>query len=1722
MKKNKKETTYEQLSLFGLDIETYAEGNEPEKLPKIITGQQIESSDSITANRNQESLRSGAGTISEHILQYSERELHSTNSTEPETTGMGVRTNQELDILDTLVYQDDQLIYLNSEFDKRKNLNQKYQDNIEAINLLYQLDQDNRSATTEEKYILAGYTGWGGLPQVFNNSDVVWKDQYSYLKSILTYNQYEQARGSTLTSFYTPIKLIHSIYNALDHIGFEHGRILDPSIGSGNMFGGMPEYIRNHSTLFGTDLDEITSKIAAKIYPDATIMNAAYEKSNFKNDFFDLAITNVPFGRFKVHDLEYNKYNYDIHNYFFIKSIDKIRAGGIICFITAKDTLDGRSDICFELAKRAELVTAIRFPDNLFTKNGANTQIVSDLIILIKKDKMETEIDPDLNWTKKVKLNNDRHINQYFVDNPQNVLGDLTEITNQYGKPDITVKENGRDTYAAFDKIISLLPTNIYHEEHNENSDHIDLPTLPNDKLDIPDNAYFIYEDNLCKRNNYYYETINAPETPRIKDMVNIVETVKRIIAIQMENKDEEIYNQVKNKLNLLYDNFIKEYGYLNSRKNISLFKYDPNYFILSSLEKKNGNKIEKADIFYKRTIRPKIEITEADSIEDALSLSKNKYGKMNFQYMSYLTKLTEKNIIEYLDENNYIYLNPINEQYELAEEYLSGNVRMKLTIASQLAEKDPYYLKNVKALESILPEKIMAEDITVQLGATWIPSRVYKEFISNLFDLKYYEKDNLKISYSKYGGSWVVDHMNNYFSEIISTTWGVQTCDNIPNLYSQPIYNGWSLFNDLMSGKIPTIYNYWEETEDDRTVRRSRINVVRTQQAQMLAEQMNEELQNWIFEDYDRREELEKLYNDIFNSHVARKYDGSYLKLDNLSIDYQLETYQKNTVARQIESPTCLIDQPVGSGKTLEMITAGLEMKRMGIRNKIIYTVPNSLVTQWANEFLKAFPTANILAATPNDFAKSKRQQFLNKMMVNDYDAIIMAHSSFKLIPMPKEYQEECIQIQIDNITHAIEEEMKQDKQKNTRAIKLLERAKKTLETQIKELTDIKRDDGITFDQLGIDQIFVDEAHAFKNLFIYSKMQNISGVPQAKSQKASDMYMKTQYILKNNGGVVFATATPVSNTMAELYNMQRYLQEDRLHDLNIYSFDSWAKNFGKVVTSLEISIDGRNFQTRQRFCKFFNVQELMSIFRECAEIMTPKMLYNELSKSELGRKNAVPPNHIDGKPLVVVAEPTSELDLFMEQIIERTEAIHGGKVSAYEDNMLVVVNDSRKAAIDIRLINEDIPKAAETKVDLAIQNIYQIYLEYNDKKATQLVFSDRGVPKPDRYNIYDYIKNELIKLGVPSNEIEFIHSAKNNAQLFDIQDRMNNGNIRILLGSTEKLGTGTNVQNRVIAVHHIDAPQKASEIIQRNGRGFRQGNMHDKLYEFRYVTKRSFDTYLWQNIETKATYTEQMMSGETTAREYEEKSEELLSYAEVKAIASGNPLIKEKMSLEQDINKLQALKKQFLKVKYANGEKLIKIPREIKKLEAEIAFNIEESKQAKDSFNTADIDQCFSINLLGYTFTNMKEANEKIVECTLTYNKFTGNLFELGEYNHFKFGIKYIHDDGWNLYLISQQKEYRINNVNAVGRVNFERLNRKIDSLKTEYLDLIDQKTTLAENLETCHKIKNQTFKQDEELQMKRKRLKEVEKLLNINQSDEMLLTKTEPETPTDTSLEY
>ena len=1454
---------------------------------------------------------------------------------------------------------------------------EKFNRNVEAIKVLKKCEEENRFATPEEQQVLSQYVGWGGLPQAFDNQDSSWSNEYYILKNLLDETEYSQARESTLTAFYTPPVVIRSMYKALENMGLKTGNILEPSCGTGNFVGMLPDSLAD-CKLYGVELDSISGRIARQLYQKSSIAVQGYEDTNLPNSFFDVAVGNVPFGDFKVIDKKYDKNNFLIHDYFFAKTLDKIRPGGVVAFITSKGTLDKENpSVRRYLAQRADLLGTIRLPNNTFKAN-AGTEVTSDIIFLQKRDSI-TDIEPD--WVYLDTNENGIKMNKYFVDNPDMIMGNMEMISTRFGYDSACIANEEQDLESMLNEAITNIHAEVQEYEIDDIGEEEDL-SIPAD-FEVKNFSYTVVDDKVYFRENsrMYPQELALTTESRVKGLIEIRDCVRTLIEYQTEDFPEEDIKYQQAKLNRLYDAFTKKYGLINSRGNNSAFSNDSSYYLLCSLEilDENGNLARKADMFTKRTIRPKTQIQSVDTANDALVVSLSEKARVDIEYMQSLCGLDMDvmlkdlegeifNVPEYGEPNKWV----------TADEYLSGNVREKLKVAEKFAETDDRYLINVKYLKEVIPKDLSASEISVRLGSTWIPPEDIKDFIDYLLNPSWQNSRNIKVHYMKSTSQWNIEGKNYDKYNVKSY-----------NTYGTGRANAYKIIEDTLNLKDVRIFDYFEDANGKKV---AELNKKETAIAQAKQEQIKLAFDEWIWKDPERRERLTKKYNEEFNSIRPREYDGSHITFDGINPEIKLRKHQVNAIARILYGGNTLLAHEVGAGKTFEMVAAAMESKRLGLCTKSLFVVPNHIVEQFGQEFLQLYPSANILVTTKKDFETANRKKFCSRIATGEYDAVIISHSQFEKIPMSAERQRALIQKEIDEITFGIQDLKNNNGERFS--IKQLEKTKKSLEAKLAKLNDTSRkDDVITFEELGVDRIFVDEAHYYKNLFLYTKMRNVGGIAQTEAQKSSDLYMKCRYLdeLTGGKGVIFATGTPVSNSMVELYTMQRYLQYNELEKRNLQHFDAWASTFGETTTAIELAPEGTGYRAKTRFAKFFNLPELMAMFKEVADIQTADML-----------NLPVPKAHYEN----VVVKPTEIQKEMVEELAERAERVRNKMVDATVDNMLKITNDGRKLALDQRLMNEILPDDPESKTSICANNIYRIWQENKDKHLTQLVFCDLSTPHNDgKFNVYDDVKNKLKEKGVPDDEVSFIHYANTDIRKQELFNKVRKGQVRVLMGSTQKMGAGTNCQDKLIALHDLDCPWRPSDLIQRSGRIIRQGNQNSDVYIYRYVTEGTFDAYLYQLVENKQRFISQIMTSKTPVRFAEDIDETALSYAEIKALAAGNPLIIEKTELDTQVAKLKLLKQTHLSQIYAMEDKVIKFyPNEIKRLEKRLEDISEDVKHLTDKTKITDGFQGMVID--GKEYIEKADAGQKIID--ICKAKTNPEPIEIGEYRGFKMNLSF------------------------------------------------------------------------------------------------------------------
>lgn len=1550
---------------------------------------------------------------------------------------------------------------------------EKFNNNVEAIRVLKKCEEENRFATPQEQEILSKYVGWGGLPQAFDEKDYSWSNEYSILKNLLDEKEYSQARESTLTAFYTPPVVIRSMYKALENMGLKTGNILEPSCGVGNFIGMLPDSLEN-CKLYGVELDSISGRIARQLYQKSTVAVQGYEDTNLPNSFFDVAVGNVPFGDFKVLDKKYDKHKFLIHDYFFAKTLDKVRPGGVIAFITSKGTLDKENpSVRKYIAQRADLLGAIRLPNNTFKAN-AGTEVTSDIIFLQKRDSI-TDIEPD--WVYLGENDDGIRMNQYFIDNPEMILGNMEMISTRFGYDSACISD-GENLGDKLERAISNIHAEVKEYElddigEEDNSIEADLT--------VRNFSYTLIDDKIYFRENsrMYPQELAMTTENRVKGLIEIRDCVRTLLEYQTENYPDEDIKREQVKLNQLYDRFTKKYGLINSRGNNSAFSNDSSYYLLCSLEilDENGNLARKADMFTKRTIKPKTEITSVDNANDALIVSLSEKARVDITFMQ---QLCGKNMDEMLKEldgeifNVPEYGEP--NHWVTADEYLSGNVREKLKVAEKFAETDERFNVNVKYLKEVQPQDLSASEISVRLGSTWIPPEDIKVFIEYLLNPSNYACQNINVHYNEATSEWWIEGKN-YDKYNIKAT----------NTYGTGRASAYKIIEDNLNLKDTRIYDYYEDENGKRV---AELNKKETAIAQAKQEQIKLAFEEWIWKDPERRERLTKFYNERFNSIRPREYDGSHISFDGMNPEITLRKHQVNAIARILYGGNTLLAHEVGAGKTFEMVAAAMESKRLGLCNKSLFVVPNHIVEQFGQEFLQLYPSANVLVTTKKDFETANRKKFCSRIATGDYDAIIISHSQFEKIPMSVERQVTIIQKQIEDITLGIQDLKNNNGERFS--IKQMEKTKKSLETRLAKLNDTSRkDDVVTFEELGVDRIFVDEAHYYKNLFLYTKMRNVGGIAQTEAQKSSDLFMKCRYLdeLTGGKGVIFATGTPISNSMVELYTMQRYLQYGELEKRHLQQFDAWASTFGETVTAIELSPEGTGYRAKTRFAKFFNLPELMALFKEVADIQTSEMLNLPVPKANYHN---------------VVIEPSEIQKELVKDLSERAEKIRNRMVDSSVDNMLKITNDGRKLALDQRLTNDMLEDFEHSKVATCADNIYSIWDKTSEDKSAQLVFCDLSTPHNDgKFNVYDDLKTKLIDRGIPEEEIAFIHDANTDARKQELFNKVRRGQVRVLIGSTQKMGAGTNCQDRLIALHDLDCPWRPSDLIQRSGRIIRQGNKNPEVDIYRYVTEGTFDAYLYQLVENKQRFISQIMTSKTPVRFAEDIDETALSYAEIKALAAGNPDIIEKTELDTQVAKLKLLKQNYLSEKYALEDKVIKYyPNEIKRLEN----RIEDMKEDIEAFNNNNTpDNSFEkMNIKGTDFTERKEAGEKIIEiCKSMTNP---EPLEIGEYKGFKIILSFDTMDRKFYASMKNNLSYKTE-LGSDPSGNITRIDNVLNGIETRLCNIENNLEDTKKNYESAKKEIEKPFPQEEELKTKSKRLDELNIKLNLNNKDKEII---------------
>ena len=1554
---------------------------------------------------------------------------------------------------------------------------ERFRRNIMAIQLLKKCQEENRFATPEEQIILSKYVGWGGLSEAFDENNSAWATEYLELSSVLTPEEHASARESTLTAFYTPPEVITAIYKAMEQMGFKEGNLLEPSCGIGNFIGMLPDAMQD-SKIYGVELDTISAGIAQQLYQKTTIAAQGFEETNLPDSFFDGVVGNVPFGDFKVLDKRYDKHKFLIHDYFFAKSLDKLRPGGVMALVTSKGTMDKETlAVRKYIAQRAELLGAIRLPNNTF-KGNAGTEVVSDILILQKRDRL-IDIEPD--WIHLDTDENGIKMNSYFVQHPEMILGEMKMVSGRFGMEATCVPYENADLAAQLDEAVANIHGEITEYETEEELEEEDN-SIPADPA-VRNFSYTVVDDKIYYRENSRMTPVEVSATAenRIKGMIAIRNSVRTLIELQTEDYPDSEIKAEQERLNRLYDTFSGKYGLINSRANTSAFSQDSSFSLLSALEiiGEDGELERKADMFSKRTIKPHTPVTSVDTASEALAVSLGEKATIDMDYMMELSGKSENEIFE--DLKGVIFLNPLYEygnsyepKYLMADEYLSGNVREKLKIAKNSAELYPEdYKVNVEALQKVQPKDLTASEISVRLGATWLPPDDVQEFIFHLLETPRYAQWNIKVHFSPFTSEWNIEGKSYDKGNVRAY-----------NTYGTSRINAYKIIEETLNLKDVRIFDY---IEDDEGKKKAVLNKKETAIAQSKQEMIKQEFQDWIWSDPERRERLCKSYNEKFNSVRPREYDGSHIIFNGMNPEIELREHQKNAVAHILYGGNTLLAHAVGAGKTFEMVAAAQESKRLGLCNKSLFVVPNHLTEQWAAEYLQLYPAANILVATKKDFETKNRKKFCGRIATGDYDAVIIGHSQFEKIPMSIERQRAILEQQLEEITGGIAE-LKRNRGENF-SIKQLEKSKKSIRQKLDKLNDqTKKDDVVTFEELGVDRLFVDESHYYKNLYLYTKMRNVGGIAQTEAQKSSDLFMKCRYLDEITGGrgTVFATGTPISNSMVELYTIQRYLQYSTLVKNGLQHFDAWASTFGETITAVELTPEGTGYRAKTRFAKFYNLPELMAMFKEIADIKTADMLNLPVPEAKY--------HNIAVKPSEMQKEMVASL-------AERAEQVRGGGVDSSVDNMLKITNDGRKLALDQRMLNDMLPDFEGSKINACVDNIYRIWEENADKKSAQLVFCDLSTPKNDgTFSVYNDIRKKLIERGIPESEVKFIHEADTDMKKKELFQKTRKGEVRVLLGSTQKMGAGTNVQDKLIALHDVDCPWRPSDLEQRSGRIVRQGNENPQVDIYRYVTEQTFDAYLYQLVEGKQKFASQIMTSKSPVRSAEDIDETALSYAEIKMLATGNPYIKEKMDLDIQVQKLKMLKSNFLSEKYGLEDKVIKFyPQQIAYLKSRVEGLTKDVETAKLHPKPID-EQPLGMTVSGVSYSEKAEAGQAIINACKSMN--SPDAIPLGEYRGFQM----------ELYFDTVQRNYVVKLKGETSRDvplgddshgNIVRIDNGIERFEETLADTKNSLENTEKQFETAKQEIEKPFAKEEELKAKTARLDELNILLNMDKKE-------------------
>ena len=1560
---------------------------------------------------------------------------------------------------------------------------EKFRNNMAAINLLHELEIENRLATPEEQEVLSRYVGWGGLSMAFDEHNAAWAEEFKELYASLSPEEYRAAMESTLTAFYTPPVVIKAMYDVLDRLGFSQGNILEPSCGTGNFFGLLPESMQN-SKLHGVEIDSLTGRIAKQLYQKANIAIEGFEKTNLPDDHFDVVLGNVPFGEIRVNDSRYNAQKFLIHDYFFAKALDKVRAGGVVMFITSKGTMDKASpEVRKYIAQRAELLGAIRLPDNTFKAN-AGTEVTSDILILQKRDRV-MDIEPD--WVHLDTDENGVTMNRYFVEHPEMVLGEIKMENTRFGtfepvckaRKDIPLSELLSN---AVQRINGEIPELDNRVDEISDEQELSVPADPN----VRNFSFTLVDGRVYFRENDRMQPASVSMTAenRIKGLIQIRDCVRKLIEYQTDDYPEEMIRTEQENLNRLYDVYTAKYGLINSRGNYLAFASDESYFLLCSLEvlDDEGNFKRKADMFTKRTIKPHREVTSVETASEALALSIGEKARVDLPYMEQLTGKTQAELVQDLQGVIFKVPNCEHVSYVAADEYLSGNVRNKLTVADLAAKNDPELAVNVEALEKVIPKDLSAAEISVRLGATWIPQEDIQRFVMELLTPSSYAAGRLKVRYTPINGDWFIENKSSDMGNVkADSTYGTKRA------------SAYRIIEDTLNLRDTRIFDY---VYDEHGNKKAVFNAKETTAAQAKQEVIKQAFQDWIWKDPERRNRLVRYYNDTFNSVRPREYDGSHITFGGISPEITLRPHQVNAIAHILYGGNTLLAHKVGAGKTFEMVAAAQENKRLGLCQKSMFVVPNHLVGQWASEYLRLYPSANILVTTKRDFETGNRKKFCGRIATGDYDAVIIGHSQFEKIPMSIGRQREQLEKQLDDIEHGIDDVQASKGEQFT--VKQLMKTRKAIKTKLEKLNDTKRKDTvIDFEQLGVDRLFIDESHFYKNLYLYTKMRNVGGIAQTEAQKSSDLFMKCRYLdeITGNRGTVFATGTPVSNSMVELYSVQRYLQYDTLAQNGLQHFDSWASTFGETVTALELAPEGTNYRAKTRFAKFYNLPELMQMFREVADIQTADML-----------KLPVPTvnyHNIKTKPSEIQTEMVASL-------AKRAEKVRARLVEPNIDNMLKITNDGRKLALDQRMIDPMLPDDPESKVNACVDNVYRIWEEHADTKATQLVFCDLSTPKNDgTFNVYDDMREKLIARGIPAEQIRFIHEATTDAQKKELFGKVRSGEVRVLFGSTPKMGAGTNVQDRLIAIHNLDCPWRPSDLEQRQGRIERQGNMFPEVEVYRYVTEQTFDAYLYQLVESKQKFISQIMTSKSPVRSAEDVDEVALSFAEVKMLATGDARFKEKMDLDIQVSKLRVLKQSYLSEHYDLEDRVLKYyPQTIKEYEERIA-GYENDAALVEQHKPQGEDKFCPMTLKGMTYTEKADAGEMLLAICKDYPMSAAT--EIGSYRGFRIEIYYDTVNAHYCMNLCGKAKHKVDlGADALG--NLTRIENELSKLPARLEAAKTKKAETIAQLETAKEEIKKPFVFEDELKEKTERLNALNIELNLNEKDTSVMD-TEPE---------